>query len=287
MEWLPLGLDPVRLPGLDVGRDHAVLGPGTGNPLRNKFSAGTPGAEVCDGVDNDCDGVVDNGVLNACGGCAPLDSNPGESCGSCGGVYECTGTEALACSVDANVCGGCGELSNPLGADCSVGVGACAASDTYVCDTSIGDTVCNAVAGDPVAEVCDNGIDDDCDGAVDEGCASCADYTDKGTCNEDIGCYWEGHPRTGSCLTAQVCEPTETVGLGIQEDLFITVPRGRYNDLVAVMDLEEQLTAPLEPSVSVGSLSISLDDELLVQQPRFPVEGVADGNSDLAYFNLG
>jgi D-alanyl-D-alanine carboxypeptidase (penicillin-binding protein 5/6) len=71
---------------------------------------------------------------------------------------------------------------------------------------------------------------------------------------------------------------TETVGLGIQEDLFITVPRGRYNDLVAVMDLQEQLTAPLDPSVSVGSLSISLDDELVVQQPMFPVEAVAEGN---------
>jgi D-alanyl-D-alanine carboxypeptidase (penicillin-binding protein 5/6) len=71
---------------------------------------------------------------------------------------------------------------------------------------------------------------------------------------------------------------TENVGLGIGEDLYITVPRGRYEDLVAVMDLQQQLTAPLDPSVAVGSLTISLDDEVVVEQPMYPVEAVAEGN---------
>lgn len=71
---------------------------------------------------------------------------------------------------------------------------------------------------------------------------------------------------------------TETVGLGVQEDLFITVPRGRYEDLVAVMDLQEQLTAPLDTASSVGRLTISLDDETVVDQPMFPVQAVAEGN---------
>jgi D-alanyl-D-alanine carboxypeptidase (penicillin-binding protein 5/6) len=71
---------------------------------------------------------------------------------------------------------------------------------------------------------------------------------------------------------------TENVGLGIGEDLYITVPRGRYEDLVAVMDLQQQLTAPMDLSVAVGSLTISLDDEVVVEQPMYPVEAVAEGN---------
>jgi hypothetical protein len=46
-------------------------------------------AEVCDGLDNDCDGVQDNGVLNACGQCGPV---PGEVCdgldNDCDGVTD-------------------------------------------------------------------------------------------------------------------------------------------------------------------------------------------------------
>ena len=52
----------------------------------------------------------------------------------------------------------------------------------------------------------------------------------------------------------------------------------RSPDLVAVMDLQQQLTAPLDPSVAVGSLTISLDDEVVVEQPMYPVEAVAEGN---------
>jgi hypothetical protein len=38
---------------------------------------------------------------------------------------------------------------------------------------------------------------------------ACADYADKGSCNNDPACEWSGNPKNGSCGDAVVCEPTE------------------------------------------------------------------------------
>lgn len=72
-----------------------------------KCSAGpvTGSAETCDGVDNDCDGEVDEGAKNACGGCARLPNAPESACsagaGACAaaGVFKCQGADAVACNA--------------------------------------------------------------------------------------------------------------------------------------------------------------------------------------------
>ncbi len=60
------------------------------------LGASIPVPELCDGKDNNCDGVVDDNVTNACGGCTILEHNPGELCPTCG-TYLCQGKEALTC----------------------------------------------------------------------------------------------------------------------------------------------------------------------------------------------
>ena len=56
---------------------------------------------------------------------------------------------------------------------------------------------------------------------------------------------------------------TEVVDLGVAEDLFVTIPRGRYNDLEAELLLQETIMAPVTAGQELGRVSISLDDEIV------------------------
>ncbi len=52
----------------------------------------------------------------------------------------------------------------------------------------------------------------------------------------------------------------EDVPLGIGEELFVTIPRGRYDELEARVEVRPQLTAPLATGDVVGSIRVVLDE---------------------------
>ncbi len=174
-------------------------------------NAPQPSAEICDGVDNDCDGIIDNGTV-----CAEIGSECRVGIGSCAIVghleidqidpnstyCETDGrtpqepTAELCDGVDNN-CDGRVDESFPESADaCSVGLGACENSGTTTCVDGILD--CNVAPHDPQLEVC-NLIDDDCDGRVDENdiCANPCSVGDgicrvNGILNPDGSCNFQG-----------------------------------------------------------------------------------------------
>ena len=69
----------------------------------------------------------------------------------------------------------------------------------------------------------------------------------------------------------------ETLPLGLQNDLYITIPRGQRNKVKANMTLESMLVAPAKKGQAYGSVNIMLGDEELSQQPLVALEDVPEG----------
>ncbi|MDD5043890.1 MAG: MopE-related protein [Patescibacteria group bacterium] len=105
-----------------------------------------------DGIDNDCDGKTDEDDM----GCQ---EDP---------VY----TDEV-CDYEDNDGDGKDDedfLAGPyfLGARCQSGIGICKSIGVMVCNTTGLGTECNAIAGLPEGEICDDGEDNDCDGLTDQ-----------------------------------------------------------------------------------------------------------------------
>ena len=77
--------------------------------------------------------------------------------------------------------------------------------------------------------------------------------------------------------TAEVWYGTQqTVDIGFAKTLRLTLPRGRYDDVDAVIDLPERIEAPFGAGAKLGTVRITLDDELLAEVPLVAGAGVPE-----------
>ena len=60
---------------------------------------------------------------------------------------------------------------------------------------------------------------------------------------------------------------TNTIALGLAHDVVVSMPRGRYKDLKASMDLPNRLVAPFTKGQQVGTLRVTLDGKPLAERP--------------------
>jgi len=70
----------------------------------------------------------------------------------------------------------------------------------------------------------------------------------------------------------------EKVSLGLLQDLYITIPRGSYADLEAIMDVDANIVAPLEKGSQHGAVRVSLAEEEVLNAPLVALEPVGEGS---------
>jgi D-alanyl-D-alanine carboxypeptidase (penicillin-binding protein 5/6) len=68
----------------------------------------------------------------------------------------------------------------------------------------------------------------------------------------------------------------EQVPLGLDRDLYVTIPRGHYNALKASMDLPEQIVAPLAKDAKVGEVHISFNGKSVSTKPLVSLQAVPE-----------
>jgi D-alanyl-D-alanine carboxypeptidase (penicillin-binding protein 5/6) len=70
----------------------------------------------------------------------------------------------------------------------------------------------------------------------------------------------------------------ESVDLGLEKTLYVTIPRGEYQKLDAAMQLQEQIVAPVSEHQALGNVIIRLADKMVAEKKLVALQSVSEGS---------
>lgn len=193
-----------------------------GTGMRCSATPGTGGAETCNGINDDCDGMTDEGfnLTMPCDGPDTDVCNEGTvMCAIAGGGTVCSDTtnnSVETCNMADDDCDNATDEGFMLGVTCDGGDTDACVEGQFVCGP-MGNSICNDNSTSTV-ESC-NGMDDDCRNGIDDG------YGVGMPCSTGVGAC--NRPGTNICNGAGngvVCNATagsptaETCGDGVDQD---------------------------------------------------------------------
>lgn len=83
----------------------------------------------------------------------------------------------------------------------------------------------------------------------------------------------------GSVAEARVWKgDAESIRIGLKNDLYVTIPRGSYEQIETKMDLPDQLIAPVDAEDQLGVVRVNLAEEMLAERNLLALNTIYEGS---------
>ncbi len=70
----------------------------------------------------------------------------------------------------------------------------------------------------------------------------------------------------------------DVIGVGTEQDLYITIPRGQYKNITIESSVQPEIVAPITKGQTLGNLHITLGDQLILERPLIALADVEEGS---------